>query len=603
MNSRVEDRTDSRVVGERRGSLSTFRRALEVSPGLREGLLTVLLLALLAAAGRVVVPIAVQLTLDEGFQAEGGPRTGLVLVIAGVCAAAVLATAWITSRMNHRLYRSVEAGLATLRVRAFRRVHDLSAPALTGERRGDLVARVTADIDQFSTFLQFGGMFLVSLCQLFVGSVVMFVYSWQLALMVWVVFVPLVLVLPGLQRRLSEAYGRVRTRGGDMLAATGEAVVGAAVIHAYDAGDLIGRRIDTAVEEHRRAQSRAQRLVAVTLSSGEVAAALAIGGVVSLGVLLGVGGRLTAGELVAFLFLVTLFIGPAQMSTEVLNELQNALAGWRRALAVLDTPVDVPDPGPAGTLLDGGPVEVRFEDVGYAYPGGPPVLRDVSVHIAPCARVAVVGETGSGKSTFVKLLIRLADPTSGRIALGGVPLAEVPFSSLRRRVVMVPQDGFLFDTTVGRNIAYGRPGATADDVRRALRDLDLGDWLAGLPRELETPVGQRGEALSAGERQLVALARAYLADPDLLVLDEATSAVDPATEQRLQRALENATRGRTAVSVAHRMSTAEAADHVLVFDRGRIVQQGSHEELVARPGRYAELYAAWMSATGAAGVR
>ncbi|MEZ3182811.1 ABC transporter ATP-binding protein/permease [Streptomyces pimonensis] len=587
------------VTGGERGALGTLRRALEVSPGLGEGLLTVVFLALLAAAGRVVVPVAVQLTLDEGLQTEHGPRTGLVLAIAGVCAAAVLATAWITYRMNHRLYRSIEAGLATLRVKAFRRVHGLSTPALTGERRGDLVARVTADIDQFSTFLQFGGMFLISLCQLLVGSVVMFVYSWQLALMVWLVFVPLVLVLPALQRRLSEAYGRVRTRGGDMLAATGEAVVGAAVIHAYDAGDLIGRRIDTAVEAHRRAQSRAQRLVAVTLSSGEVAAALAIGGVVSLGVLLGVGGRLTAGELVAFLFLVTLFIGPAQMSTEVLNELQNALAGWRRALAVVDTPVDVSDPGPGGTYLERGPVEVRFEDVAYAYPDGPLVLRDVSVHIAPRSRVAVVGETGSGKSTFAKLLIRLADPTSGRITLGGVPLARVPFSSLRRRVVMVPQDGFLFDTTVGRNIAYGRPGATDDDVRRALRDLGLGSWLAGLQNGLETPVGQRGEALSAGERQLVALARAYLADPDLLVLDEATSAIDPATEQRLQRALEKATRGRTAVSVAHRMSTAETADHVLVFDRGRIVQQGRHEELVAGPGRYAELYAAWMSATGA----
>lgn len=595
----------SRIAGEQRSATATLRRAFEVSPGLREGLLAVAMLALLAAAGRVVVPIAVQLTLDEGLTSEAGPRTGFVLSTVGVCAVAVLGTAWVTYRMNHRLYRSTEAGLATLRVKAFRRVHDLSASALGAERRGDLVARVTADVDQFSTFLQFGGMFLVSLCQLGVGSLVMFAYSWQLALMVWAVFIPLALVLPALQRRLSRAYGRVRTRGGDMLAATGEAVVGAAVIHAYDAGDLIGRRIDVAVEEHRRAQSRAQRLVAVTLSSGEVAAALAIGGVVSLGVLLGVGGRLTAGELVAFLFLVTLFIGPAQMSTEVLNELQNALAGWRRALAVVDTPLDVADPGPSGTALERGPVEVRFEDVGYAYPDGPQVLHEVSVHIAPRSRVAVVGETGSGKSTFAKLLIRLADPTSGRVTLGGVPLTDVPFASLRERVVMVPQDGFLFDTTIGANIVYGRPGATAGDAQRALRELGLDGWLAGLPRGLDTPVGRRGEALSAGERQLVALARAYLADPDLLVLDEATSAVDPATEQRLQRALENAMRGRTAVSVAHRLSTAEAADRVLVFDRGRVVQQGSHEELIAQPGRYATLHKAWATATGAgtAGTR
>ncbi|MER8001283.1 ABC transporter ATP-binding protein [Streptomyces sp. NPDC095613] len=587
----------SRITGESGSATGTFRRALQVSPGLREGLLVVAGLALLAAAGRVVVPIAVQITLDQGIQRPGSPQTGFVLTTVAVCAVVVLATAWVTYLMNHRLYRSTEAGLATLRVKAFRRVHDLSAPALSGERRGDLVARVTGDVDQFSIFLQFGGMLLVSLCQLVVGSAVMFAYSWVLTLMVWAVFVPLLLVSPPMQRRLSQHYGRVRARAGDMLAATGEAVVGAAVIRAYGAGDLIGRRIDTAVEEHRRAQSRAQRLVAVTLSSGEVAAALAIGGVVSLGVVLGVHGRLTAGELVAFLFLVTLFIGPAQMSTEVLNELQNALAGWRRALAVVDTPIDVADPGKAGVDLERGPMEVLFEEVGYAYPAGPPVLHGISAHIAPRTRVAVVGETGSGKSTFAKLLIRLADPSSGRVTVNGVPLSEVRFSSLRKRVVMVPQDGFLFDTTVGANIRYGRPDATDDEVLRALATLGLRSWLESLPQGLRTPVGQRGEALSAGERQLVALARAYLADPDLLVLDEATSAVDPATEQRLQQALENATRGRTAVSVAHRLSTARAADRVLVFDKGRIVQQGTHEELVAREGRYAELYAAWMSAT------
>ncbi|MFJ6181695.1 ABC transporter ATP-binding protein [Streptomyces sp. NPDC092295] len=587
----------SRIDAEDRTATATFRRALQVSPGLREGLLVVAGLALLAAMGRVVVPIAVQITLDEGLQAAGEPRTGFVLTTVAVCAVAVMFTAWVTYRMNYRLYRSTEAGLSTLRVKAFRRVHDLSAPALSGERRGDLVARVTADVDQFSIFLQFGGMLLVSLCQLVVGSAVMFAYSWGLTLMVWAVFAPLLLASPPMQRRLSRHYGRVRARAGDMLAATGEAVVGIEVIRAYDAGDLIGRRIDTAVEEHRRAQSRAQRLVAITLSSGEVAAALAIGGVVSLGVVLGIQGHLTAGELVAFLFLVTLFIGPAQMSTEVLNELQNALAGWRRSLAVVDAPVDVADPGEAGVELERGPMEVRLEDVGYAYPDGPQVLHGVSAYIAPRTRVAVVGETGSGKSTFAKLLIRLADPSSGRVAVNGVPLTKVRFSSLRRRVVMVPQDGFLFDTTVGANIRYGRPGVSDDEVREALATLGLESWCQGLPQGLDTPVGQRGEALSAGERQLVALARAYLADPDLLVLDEATSAVDPATEQRLQRALENATRGRTAVSVAHRLSTARAADRVLVFDRGRIVQQGSHEELVASPGRYAELYAAWMSAT------
>ncbi|MFF3544805.1 ABC transporter ATP-binding protein [Streptomyces platensis] len=581
--------------------VAVLRRAVQVSPELRQGLGTVAVLALLAAAGRVVVPIAVQQTIDQGFRAQGGARLGQVLVTAAVCAVAVLATAGITYAMNHRLYRTVERGLATLRTKAFRRVHDLSPSSLDGERRGGLVARVTGDVDQFSTFLQFAGMLVISFGQLLVGSVVMFAFSWVLALMVWAVFLPLLLVLPRLQRRLSHAYGRVRDRAGDMLAVTGEAVVGATVIHAYHAQELIGERIDTAVERHRRAQSRAQRLVAVTLSGGEVAAAAAIGGVVVLGVLLGVGGHLTAGELVAFLFLVTLFIGPMQMTNEVLNELQNALAGWRRVLSVVDAPVEVRDPGERGTDLPQGPVSVRFDKVSYAYPDGPQVLHEVSAEVAPRSRVAVVGETGSGKSTFVKLLARLSDPSSGQVRLSGTPLTTVRFASLRRRVVMVPQDGFLFDATVADNIRFARPDASDEEIGGALADLGLDDWLASLPEGLHTRVGQRGDALSAGERQLVALARAYLADPDLLILDEATSAVDPATEVRLQQALESATRGRTSVSVAHRLSTAQHADLVLVFDRGRIVQQGTHEELAGRPGVYADLYAAWVSATGGTG--
>jgi ATP-binding cassette subfamily B protein len=283
-----------------------------------------------------------------------------------------------------------------------------------------------------------------------------------------------------------------------------------------------------------------------------------------------------------------------QVGTEVLNEAQNAIAGWRRVLGVIDTEPDVADPE-SGVVLPRGPIDVEFCRVGFAYPGGPEVLHDVDLFIAPRARVAVVGETGSGKTTFAKLLTRLMDPTRGEVRLDGVPLTGIRFSSLRERVVMVPQDGFLFDASLGENIRYGRPDATDRDIVRALGELGLADWLESLPRGLDTPVGQRGESLSAGERQLVALARAYLADPDLLVLDEATSAVDPATEVRLAKALEGLTRGRTAISIAHRLSTAEAADEVIVFDQGRVVQRGPHRDLVAQDGAYARLHASWTS--------
>ncbi|RSN50425.1 ABC transporter ATP-binding protein [Actinomadura sp. WAC 06369] len=583
----LDDATDE-------GALSTLRRGLRLSPEFTAGLTVTLLLALVSTAGRVVVPIAVQQTLDKGLGGPGGPDIGFIRTAVLVCAVAVLVTAVASYLMNVRLYRTSEGGLATLRVKAFRHVHDLSMLTQSGERRGSLVSRVTGDVDQISQFMQSGGlMFIVSIGQLVVASVLMLVYSWQLALLVWLAFLPLAFALRRFQRVISAAYMRVRERMGDLLAAVSESVVGAPVIRAHAVEERTGRRVEETVDAHRVAQTRAQAMVALTFPVSELVAAVATAAVVVAGVLLGVAGDLTAGELVAFLFLVTLFVSPMQTATEVFNQAQNAIAGWRRVLGVLDVAPDVADPGEDGETLPRGPIEVRFECVGFAYPGGPPVLHDVDATIAPRSRVAVVGQTGSGKTTFAKLLTRLMDPASGRVLVDGVPLDRVRFSSLRERIVMVPQDGFLFDASLADNIRYGRPDATDDDLARAVAELGLADWLDGLPKGLETPVGQRGESLSAGERQLVALARAYIADPDLLVLDEATSAVDPATEVRIQRALDGVTRGRTAISIAHRLSTAEAADEVIVFEAGRIVQRGPHAELVGRPGVYADLHASW----------
>jgi ABC-type multidrug transport system fused ATPase/permease subunit len=552
------------------------------------------LVGLVATAGKVVVPNAVQLVIDRGIVA--GPDTAFVLGAVAVSAVLVVVTGWCTYVMNLRVFRAAERGLATLRRKAFRHVHDLSVLTQNSERKGALVSRVTADVDQISNFMQFGGaMIIVASGQLFAATALMAYYSWELTLVVWLCFVPLLLGVRWLQKLLSRAYIKVRERTGDMLAAIGETVVGAAVIRAHATEERTGERIDSSVVATRKAQVKAQRLSMAVSPVAELTTAVAYVAVVVLGLLLGLHAGLTPGRLVAFVFLVTLFVQPMMMATELFNQAQDAIAGWRRVLGVLDTVPDIADPGEAGRQLPRGPVEVEFREVGFAYPDGPPVLRDVDEHIAPGTRVAVVGETGSGKTTFVKLLTRLMDPDEGRVLLDGVDLREVAFSSLRSRVVMVPQEGFLFDSSLGDNIRFARPEASDAELEHAIRELGLADWLEGLAHGLDTPVGQRGESLSAGERQLVALVRAYVADPDLLVLDEATSAVDNETEAAIQRSLERITRGRTTIAIAHRLSTVRRADRIYVMEGGAIVEEGTHEALVAAGGMYAAL---WSVQTG-----
>ncbi|MFI7645450.1 ABC transporter ATP-binding protein [Micromonospora sp. NPDC049460] len=597
MSGKAQGATEAETAEATETTWHTLRRGLALSPELRVGLAGTLGLALVYMVGRAAVPVAVQQGIDNGI--VGGLDLTVVWTVVAATAAVLVVTTVCGYLMMRRLFTVSETALANVRVRAFRHVHDLSMLHQQSERRGSLVSRVTSDVDQITQFLQWGGVILViNLGQLVVTTLVMLAYSWQLTLLVYAAFLPAVLVIRVLQRRLAGAYGVVRQRTGALLGAIGESVVGAPVIRAYGIAGRTARRLDGAIDGQRRAQQRAIRISILGSSVGELAAGLALAGVVVLGVTLGADRTLSVGEVTAFLFLVTLFIQPVQIATEVLNEAQNAIAGWRRVLDVLDVAPDVADPGEQGRELPPGPLDIRFAGVEFAYPGGPPVLHGIDVEIPAKSRVAVVGETGSGKTTFAKLLTRLMDPTAGRVLLSGVPLEQVRFASLRSRVVMVPQDGFLFDATVAENVRFARPELTDEQLAAAFTELGLADWLEGLPAGLRTPVGERGEALSVGERQLVALARAYVADPDLLVLDEATSAVDPATEVRLQRTLDAVTRGRTTLAIAHRLSTAQSADEVIVVDRGRIVQRGPHDELVRDPESvYGLLYASWLEQT------
>ena len=583
------------------GAMVTIRRGLSLSPELRRGLGGTIAIAVVATAGRVVVPIAIKQIIDGGLE-EGGTDLTFVVRMTLIALAAVLVTAGATGWMHLRLAKVSETALSGLRIMAFRHIHDLSMLHQASEQRGVLVARVTSDVDQISRFMQWAGlMLIVNGLQAILSLAVMLFMSLPLGLVVLALSPLVVAMIRAFQTRLQIAYLIVRERVGHMLALLAETVVGAPVIRAYGIEDRTRERLDDAIEAHRVAAVKAGRISAIFSGAGEVSSSVIVAAVLVGGTILAATGSVTVGTVVAFLFLVQLFVQPVQVMGEAVNEAQTAVAGWRRVLDVLDIAPDVADPGDDGISLPHQPVGVRFVDVTFRYPrphesardDQPAALRDTSVEIPARQRVAVVGETGSGKTTFAKLLTRLMDPSAGTVYVGGVDVKTIRFGSLRDRVVMVPQEGVLFRGSIADNVRMGKPDASEAELFATFERLGLSEWLAELPAGLTTPVGERGGALSVGERQLVTLVRAAIAEPDLLLLDEATSAVDPATEVRISRALTELTAERTVVTIAHRLSTAEAADRVLVFDEGRIVQDGSHSQLVHEEGVYRDLYASW----------
>jgi len=380
---------------------------------------------------------------------------------------------------------------------------------------------------------------------------------------------------------------------GEMLSEVSESVMGAAVVRAYGLDEHTDRKVKRAIDQRYRAEVLAHFRAATLWPLSSVFYALSLSVVVVLGAFFGRSWGLTFGEVTAFLFLADVFLHVFTDLPEVYSETQNAIAAWRKILAIHDMPIEIVEPE-HGVELPLGALSVEARDVRFSYREGAEVLHGISLTVPAGGHMAIVGETGCGKTTFVKVVSRLADPSAGAVLIDGVDLREVDPDTRRLRIRMVPQDGFLFDRTVRENVRMGRPGASDRDVETAFDELGLADWVALLPDGLETQVGERGEALSVGERQLVALVRAQIGDPGLLILDEATSAVDPATERRITEALRRLSAGRTVITIAHRLSTAEGADRVFVFDAGRLVEEGTHASLATGDGTYAALYQSWL---------
>ena len=583
--------------------VGTLRRGWRVTPELHDGVALSLGLAICGALGRLVVPVLLQQTIDRALR-PGAVDVGLTVRLVSVAAVVTIATQLSARAGLIRLGSRAERALYGMRGRAFAHLHRLSGEQQAELRRGGLVGRVTSDVELLAEFLSWGAAAWLFDIPLMLGTaIVMFVYNPILAVGVIVVSAPVVFILRALQHRLVRDYGIARDRYSDVLAETGELVAAGAMLRAYDAQTWRTQRTVAASNDYRRASLRAGVWTALMFPTGEFFTALAIATTLWLGVRLGPASGLTTGTMVGFVFLAYKFLDPVAELTEVIDQTQLAVAGWRRVLSLLDIAADVPEPV-APIALPGGPqaFDVRKATVAYRPRSDDdenvPALRDVTVHIPAGQLVAVVGSTGSGKTTFARLLGRQIDPTSGTVVYGGVDLRSVASAALRRSVLVVPQEPFLFAGTIAHNIRFADRSASDETVAHAVTSLGLMPWIESLAEGLNTHVGERGDELSAGERQLVALARAAFTDPPCLVLDEATSSVDPVLESLTAEALEWLSAGRTTIVIAHRLSTAARADRVLVFNSGTLIEDGRHADLVVADGVYASLYASWLEAIG-----
>ena len=578
------------------GALNVLKRGLKASPELKAGISLTALMALAVAGGKLLVPLTIKEVLDRGITTSG-VNVNSVLFFSLIAMFLSIAGMALGKATYYRLAKTAEDDLMGLRIRAFEHLHKLSIADHVQARKGAYTARVTSDVETLTQFAQWGAIaWIINSIQILAVLVIMVVYSWHLSIVTLLVHAPLFPVLKWMQRRQLRAHDRVRSRVSDTLSVVSESIQGVDVVRAYGYRRKTRSKLHHAIDDQYKEQMVAQKYFSFVLPITDIIGVAAIAAVVGAGVYWGPDWGVTSGELIAFVFLSNLLVMPISELGEVLNQTQTALAGWWKVLEVLDKEIEVKEPH-QGLTLPNSPLDVKVEELDFSYRTGGVVLDNVDIYIPAGISVAVVGETGSGKTTFAKLLTRLADPTSGRILVNGQDLKEIDPDHRHRTIRMVPQDGFLFDTSVIENVRFGRNDAQRSEAEEAIDDLGLWPWIEQLPEGLETRVGERGESLSVGERQLVALARAQVADPGLLILDEATSAIDPETEQMLEVTLERLAKGRTTISVAHRISTAERVDLILVFDKGKIVEKGEHSDLVDLEGIYSKLYESWIGNT------
>jgi len=572
------------------------RTARMILPYRREGLAAgglIVLWTLMLLAG----PLLVRRGIDEGIAKGDSGQLNLSIALYVV----VAIVSYVCFRSSIVLLARVgEHFLRDMRVRVFDALLRQSMSFYDREKAGVLVSRMTSDVDSLQELVQFGLIMFTSAALLLLGSfVILLLLSWKLMLICMVAVPVVVIASIKFQRDSNKAYLAVRDRIGDTLSTLQEGISGVRVVQAFAREEVEARRFSDSNHALYKTHMASVRIQCWYLPIIEFAGAATTALALGVGGWMASEGELSLGTVVAFILVLNTLFEPVQQLSQLFNMVQSATAALHKLYGLLDEPLDIGDRPDAVAMPVDSPIVLNGVSFGYA--GGDPVLADVDIEIAPGERVAFVGPTGAGKSTMAKLIARFYDPTLGAVRIGDTDLRDIQLRSLRNEVVVVPQEGYLFTGTIADNIRVARPEATDDEVRAAAAQIGVLDRFEQLPEGLHTEVRERGSRLSAGEKQLVSLARAALADPSVLILDEATSSVDPGTEAAVETAMETLMQERTVIAIAHRLSTSERCDRVAVVSDGRLVELGPHDDLIAAGGHYADLYSAWIRGLGESG--
>ena len=587
----ADDDPEVDVAAEAAAPADTFQLRTHIRP-YRRWLAIGLGLVVLDTVLTLMGPFLVRQGIDHGVAHHDAHALRLPVLLFALVAlvdwAVTWGYTWVTGRTAERL-------LYALRIRIFSHLQRLALDFYDRELGGRIMTRMTTDVEALSQLLQQGLINAIVSAFTSVGVFGFLIYlSPPLALATAAVLPPLGLATWWYRRLSSRAYQRARDSIATVNANLQESLSGVRVAQAYSREDRNIGGFRSLNGQYLADRTTAQRLIALYFPFVLLLADLGAAIVLGTGAVLVRDGVVTTGVLIAFLLYLDLFFAPIQQLSAVFDTWQQAAASMAKIDELMRTPTSTPPavhPRPLGAVRGA----IRFEGVHFRYPGtvGDEALNGIDLDVQPGETVALVGETGAGKSTIVKLVARYYDPIAGRVAVDGQDLRDLDLGEYRRRLGVVPQEAFLFTGTIRDNIAYGRPDASDAEVEAAAAAVGADELVASLPHGYLTDVAERGRSLSAGQRQLIALARARLVDPAILLLDEATSNLDLASEARVQRAMSAVAEGRTTLLVAHRLPTARNADRILVVDAGRIVEEGTHDELLARGGRYAELWSSF----------